>query len=323
MVSFGFNDQSVQQKFLTNVMQTNQQNCASSTSTSQSGNVTIITGTTILGDFFGQSATITTDSTCLISSSMSDSVTDLLSAVANQSLTAASGLFSIFNANGQFNVNTAKQDTTNNISQLNEATCTSSTVTNQNGNYQYISNSFFGGNYVGQTTTSNTGASCSMTNYMKAVTYNQAQASGTQAGTTTSLFTYIAIAIAIVVGIVVLMIVFALFKGARAQAVTQFPPGEIGPAPNGGGNGGQSSPDLAALLGPGGVNSWLRNSRASASGAARASSGLSAELEAELGPEGISTLGGSAGRGSGLESLTSALGSGGSVGSLGELAELV
>lgn len=240
MPAFGLNATQEQQTFLNNVTQSNQQNCSSSASTTQDNNVTIITGTTILGDFIEQSATIVTDSTCLISSSMDSSVESLLSALANQSNKPSSSIFDALSLSAGINLTQTKQKVTNNIGQLNEAACNSSAIVSQSGNYTYISDSFLGGNYVGQSSSSNPSSSCSMSNYMKNVTYTQAQAQATQNNTTTSLLGIITAVVVIVIVVIIILVVISFGKG-----VLRSPP----PPSAGGTDQDALPPALAAQLG--------------------------------------------------------------------------
>ena len=204
----------IQQDFLTNVTQTGQQSCVAAASNVQSNNVIIVTGVKVGGDFAGLSSQLQTDATCTIVSSMDNQVTNILKSSLQQSNQTQSDWFNGFSwdtLNNTFNI---RQSVTNNISQINQALCSANTVQSQSGNYLYLSNAEIGGNFVGFTSSSNAQASCSMTNYMKNTTYNQATANGSQTNAVTGIFAIILGVIAFVVGLSIIASIIIFSVGA-------------------------------------------------------------------------------------------------------------
>lgn len=202
------------QNFMNNVIQQDQQNCIATSQSSANNNVVIISGANIGGDLTGVAAVNGTDASCLMVSNMDASVSNILSASLQQSnavATDAFGDFSYTDTTNQFNIN---QSVTNNISQINEATCAANTVTATNNNYIYVSNTRVGGNFIGVTSKASASANCTMTNTMKAVTYNQAQASATQSNTVVGMWVAIAAAIAGIIGLMVFGVIILFATGA-------------------------------------------------------------------------------------------------------------
>lgn len=214
----------VQQSFYNNITQQDQQNCLATSSTQVNNNTVIINNSKIDGNLTGVSATISTDATCLMVSNMEDSISNILSSTLAQTNGAQTGLFNDFNYTNQDNNINISQSVTNNISQINEATCAANSTTSVSNNYVYVSNTEVGGNFVGVVATSDASANCSMTNTMKNVTYNQAQASATQTNTIQGMFVAIAGIIAAVIGLLVLATIFLfgfyLFSGRRSTPVS-------------------------------------------------------------------------------------------------------
>lgn len=209
------NNFSTQQTFMNNVTQDESQSCIATVTSSANDNVVVVSGSNIKGNFTGVSATTSTDATCLMTSTMDNSISNILSATAQQTNSAETDIFSILagkqKQNNTFNVN---QSVTNNISQINTAVCAANNTTSTNDNYIYVSNSTVGGNFIGVTNTADASANCSMSNYMKNVTYNQAQAQATQSNSVEGMFGTILGAITIIIGIIVIGVVIMFSVGA-------------------------------------------------------------------------------------------------------------
>lgn len=203
----------IQQDFMNNIVQQNQQNCVSKANNQANGNVFIIQGGNIDGDFYGIVNTVSTDATCLIVSSMTDSVKNILSATIDQTNSAATDMFNFLSSNKQDNTFNIEQSVTNNISQINEATCAASTTNSASDNYFYVGGRV-GGNFVGATNDASASANCSMTNTMKNYTYNQAQATATQSNTVLGMFATFLATFAFIVAIVVIGTVIMFSTGA-------------------------------------------------------------------------------------------------------------
>lgn len=235
MGNFNSNFTDIQQDFYNNITQINQQECISQSSAGASGNVVIIQNSTINGEDVGINVTSTqTDASCLMVSSMDTSITNILEAIAQQTNTSVTDLFNDFSIDSQVNVADIDQSVVNNITQISEALCEASSISSAENNYVYINNSDVNANFIGvNVSTSDTSANCTMSNYMKAVTYNQAQASVSQANTSIGIFAIImaVIAIVMIVLIIAIIIIFAIgsskyveyakVKGKEVPALTE------------------------------------------------------------------------------------------------------
>ena len=217
MGNFFTNIASIQQNFMNNILQEQQQNCIATATNTANNNVIIVTGSKFNGDFTGVSATTSTDATCLMVSSMENNLSNILSATLQQTNSSETDLFNDFNFGAGTNAFNIDQSITNNISQINEVTCAAASTSSANNNYAYISNSQFGGNFVGVSTVSNASANCSMNNTMKNTTYNQAQASGDQSNSTEGMFVAILAAIGAIVALVIIGVIFMYSTGALSK----------------------------------------------------------------------------------------------------------
>lgn len=200
----------VQQQFMNNITQVDQQNCISVSKTTQNNNIFILNGSNISGNFTGVTNTVNTDASCLIVSNMQDSISNILSATLSQTNLASTDIFSaLAGFTDETNVFNINQTVTNNISQINQATCAANTTVSQSDNYFYVGNTNIGGNFLGVTSDAHSSANCSMSNTMKNTTYNQAQATGNQSNTVQGMFatifgSFAAIIIIIAIGTAIL-----------------------------------------------------------------------------------------------------------------------
>jgi len=210
MGSNNSNMTNVQQNFMNNILQDNQENCISTVNNSTNNNVVILNGSKVDGNFTGASLTVSTDATCLITSSMNNTVTDILSATATQTTTTENDMFGDFSYNSDYNTFNVEQSVVNNIAQINQMLCSASAVTSQNDNFFYITNTVVEGNFIGVTTQANASASCNMSNVMVNSTYNQTQSTSNQTGTIKGMFVAIAGSIA---GIIMMVVVVIIIGG--------------------------------------------------------------------------------------------------------------
>lgn len=206
----------IQQDFMNNILQQNQQNCIVGANSNANNNYVNISGAKIGGNFTGIINTVNTDASCLMVSSMDNSVSSILSATTQQTNTAATDLLSGFAA--LTNVFNVRQSITNNISQINEATCSANSLASSSNNYVYAENAQIKGNFVGVNGGANAKANCTMTNTMKNTTYNQAQASATQSNTAEGIFATMAGAFITVVGLIVIAVIFLYATGSLGYA---------------------------------------------------------------------------------------------------------
>ena len=214
MVSITANIADIQQSFMNNITQDDQQNCTAVSTSTTNDNVVIVNGANIGGDFTGVSNTTTTDASCLMVSNMEDSVADILSATIAQTNTSETDWFNDFEISEGINEFNLTQTVTNNISQINQATCSANTTISSNNNYVYLTNADIGGNFVGVTSSSSAAATCSMNNIMKNTTYNQAQANTSQSNTMEGMFVAMVAAFASVVGLIVIAVIILFAVGA-------------------------------------------------------------------------------------------------------------
>jgi len=217
----------IQQNFMNNITQQDQQNCLAVNSTTADHNVIISVGGIISGNFTGVAITSNTDATCLMVSNMQDSVQNILSSTIQQTNKSASDIFSGLSfpptENNSFDIS---QSITNNISQINNATCSASTITSASNNYIYLGpKTKIGGNFIGVTIDSDASANCSMTNTMKNTTYNQAQASGTQSNVEIGMFATIAAIIASMIGFIFIAVFVLYSMGALKHVGFSNPDG--------------------------------------------------------------------------------------------------
>jgi hypothetical protein len=240
MGNFLVNVADITQTFVNNILQEDQQFCLSTVNSSTNNNVVIITGSTIDGNAIGVQQTINTDASCLMVSNMDSNISNILSATLAQTNKVSSDLFNGFSFDAGLNSFDINQTVTNNISQVNEATCSASQIVSSSNNYVYVSNSTIKKNFVGVVTTSDSKANCTMSNSMKATTYNQAQASGTQSNTVSGMWAALMAAIVAIITIIIVGVV--LVFGVSAV-------GYVGYTKAGGTGGIGSTLDAAQQLG--------------------------------------------------------------------------
>lgn len=234
------NTANIQQNFMNNITQDVSQTCVSTVSDTANNNVVIVSGSNIKGNFTGVAPTTSTDATCIMTSTMDDEVSNILSATAQQTNQAETDLFSGFSFSKQSNTFNSNQSVTNNISQINTALCSANNTTSTSNNYIYVSNTTEGGDFVGVGGTASSSANCSMTNYMKNVTYNQAQASATQSNSVVGMFGTLLGAITTVVIIIIIAVVIMFSVGSISY---------VGYSKSRGSTGSGLPPDVLADLG--------------------------------------------------------------------------
>lgn len=204
----------IQQNFMNNIVQEDQQNCLAAVTSQANNNIFILNGANIEGDFTGVAPTINTDATCLMVSNMDTTIQNIVGAILQQTNTAATDWLNGGQITKERNVFNIEQSITNNISQINEATCSASVDASESNNYFYVGTARIGGNFVGVAGTTNASANCSMSNAMKNATYNQAQASATQSNTEVGMFVAIVTAIVTIVGLLVFGVIILFATGA-------------------------------------------------------------------------------------------------------------
>lgn len=217
MGSASSNIANIQQSFINNITQVDQQNCIATVSSSANNNVVIINGANISGNFTGIADTTKTDASCLMVSSMENSISNILNATLQQTNTAETDWFNGFQFTSDTNSFNIVQSVTNNINQINEATCSASTIQSANNNYVYVTDATIGGNFVGVTESTSANANCSMTNIIKNSTYNQVQANATQSNVIKGMFVAMIGAFAVIFVIIAIGVVVLYSRGTKGN----------------------------------------------------------------------------------------------------------
>ena len=193
---------------MNNIVENDQQSCKSTATSIADNNVIIVNGAKIKGNFTGVQVGTATDATCLMTSTMSNNITSIVTAIQQQANRANTDLFNDGNlVNDENNTFNLDQTITNNISQINQTLCDASNITQSSNNYVYVANTSVGGNFVGVASNSSSKANCSMTNMMKNVVYNRQQADVTQSNRITGMFAGILGAVVLIVGLIVIILI--------------------------------------------------------------------------------------------------------------------
>jgi len=210
----------IQQNYMNNITQLSEQTCLSTASDNTNNNVILVIGTNVEGNFTGVSTNVSTDSSCLMTSYMEDSISNILSAVVQQTNQAETDLFNGFQITNLTNTFNVEQSVTNNISQINQATCSANTYSSSSNNYVYVANSTIDGDFIGVESTSNASSSCSINNMMKNTTYNQAQAQANQGNAAKGIFAQLLGTVVVIVAIIVIAVIILFAIGAIGTAGT-------------------------------------------------------------------------------------------------------
>lgn len=211
---FSQNIANIQQSFMNNITQNNQQSCQATVSNQANNNVVIVNGATINGNFTGVTTNVSTDASCLMVSNMDDSISNILSASLQQTNTTETDWFNGFSFDSNTNVFDIAQSVTNNISQINQATCSANQVSSTSNNYIYLTNATVNGDFVGVSDTLTASASCSITNAMKNSTYNSAAAVANQTNTDKGMFVTMVGSFAGIIGLIIIIVIILFAVGA-------------------------------------------------------------------------------------------------------------
>lgn len=202
----------IQQQFMNNIPQQYQQNCISNISHQGSlDNVTLVNGVNINGDVVGNAKIISTDASCLITSNIQDSVSDILSSLINQTNKSETDWYNGFNFDSEIKSFDIGQSIVNNISQINQNICSANTIVSTSDNFNYITNDR--NDFVGVVDSSSS-AACSVDNFMKNYTYNQLQANPNNNNTIRAMFVMVLTVFLIIIGIIIVGVVFLFPVGA-------------------------------------------------------------------------------------------------------------
>jgi hypothetical protein len=220
MGNISINVNKIRQDYMNNITQTNSQQCVTNTNVTASGNVITSIGNKISGNFTGINQAVGTDSTCLITNSMTSNINNILDAMADQQNKSSTGLFNDFTIGVGVNVYDIKQSTVNNLTQINSSLCASDTLVAANNNFIYVKDNEIGGNFVGISSNTNASSQCTMNNTMNMVVYNQTASNSTQTNSTMSVFVWIVIVLGVLFGLLIIgFIIFVAVGGVGAAVV--------------------------------------------------------------------------------------------------------
>lgn len=197
---------------MNNITTENQENCVANANVQVSGNVIIVSGSTVSGNV-GTVTGVSTDASCLMVSAMENNIQDIMRATSTQTNNTSNDWFGGFQWNKDNNSFNLTQSVTNNINQINELTCTANSMATNSNNYIYVSGSSVGGN-VGVASSTNAAANCSMSNMMKNYSYNYVQGDNNQSNTQKGMFVAIVAAICTLIGIIIIGVVILFAVGA-------------------------------------------------------------------------------------------------------------
>ena len=210
------------QEFYNNITQKTSQVCKNTVKPEANNNQVIISGGTINGDFTGVAQEVTTDATCMISSSMSNNVDQLLEALSNQDFKSDSDLFNGFQWTTSSEVTDMRQVLANNINQIMNASCSSDVAPSANNNYVYLEDTTVNGNFIGVSNKVNSKFDCILENYMKNIIYNKGHADQKQSTKTKGIMAALVgiIAAIIICGMIIFLImIFIFIKNPEATAL--------------------------------------------------------------------------------------------------------
>jgi hypothetical protein len=215
MVSFNANSSREQYKFINNTVQNNSENCSINTTVQQQGQVFIADGVKFGNNACIQCVNANTDSTCLITSGMQDSITQALTTLTQVANKTGAGWFNNFKyLSAGVNVSNIRESSTNNVTQINNASCTINNTISQQGQYIYLTNSTAGDNFKGQSADANFTSGCNMNNTMTSITQGNTDRKFLAENVKKSMFVAIAAIFAGVVGLVIIGAVFLFATGA-------------------------------------------------------------------------------------------------------------
>ena len=202
---------------MNNLTQTNQQYCKAESKQLASGNVITISGSTVNSDFIGvRLMGNSTDASCLIASSFDSTTDNIAKSIANQNTVTESGLFSILNFDTSVEVANVKDSVKNNISQVNEAVCSASNISEVSNNYIYVTDSNVKSSFIGvDISNTSANANCTMTNYQKMDLYNDFYANTQQ---NTKFQTSFAAILGVIVIIIIIAIVAPILIGIISRS---------------------------------------------------------------------------------------------------------
>jgi hypothetical protein len=208
------------QNVTNDITQINQSSCIASVQIDSGGNVVIIEDSRINGNVVGSVVKVSTDASCIMSSSAQADIQNILKASAEQTKSTENGIFSldfgaIFDSLGYTdNSIEIEENVTNNILQLNSSNCSSNIIISDEPNYIYVRGSTVGGNVIGSDVTADANASCTITNNSKVYVFNDLLADGKQKKELKNVFFTIVIAFTVIIGLIIVGVIILFSTGA-------------------------------------------------------------------------------------------------------------
>jgi hypothetical protein len=199
------------------ITQFNQSSCIATVDVSSGGNTIISDGSYIAGDIIGSVQKISTDASCIMSNSNTANVQNILESMSSQTNSGQNGLFDFLS---KLTGSTLKNQTditqaiSNNIAQINTATCSSNIISSTLPNYIYVKKAFVGGSVIGSTTDASATSSCTINNGSSAIVYNQELSKNDQTNKNKSLFFTIVIAFTVIMILIIGGVIILFATGA-------------------------------------------------------------------------------------------------------------
>jgi len=116
--TFSSNVATINQQFMTSITSNNQDSCVVNNDATVTGNVIIVSGSTIGGNV-GTVTGTSTDASCLMVSQMDSNINDIMKATASQANNTSTDWFNGFSWSSSANAFDLTQSVTNNINQIN------------------------------------------------------------------------------------------------------------------------------------------------------------------------------------------------------------
>jgi len=212
--------QNTKQKVFSNTIQRNKQNCFSTSIQNDNNDVLIFTNSTISGNVAINGEIAATDATCIITSDMENYVQNTLSSLTDVDFSAETDWFNDFAVNKNTSNKNLNQTIVNNLFQVNETTCSSSTIQNRNGSFQYISGINIGGNFASAVSTADPKSTCTMDNTMKLQIYNDEAATYKDKYKSQGVFVVLIKCVALVVIVCVIAFGILILLGGGLSFIT-------------------------------------------------------------------------------------------------------
>ena len=188
------------------ILQVSNESCLSQCTADTSGNTIIVSG--VKAKDFNFNSVCQSSASCVMNSSLDTSVQNIMKAMADQTAVTQLGLLN-FNMSNTSNSVNIEQDITNQITQVMNSTCQSTSTSINDNNIFIFKNSSLDNFGIGASGTAS--SNCVMTNTARAVAFNEQTASSSQSAKRESVLAMIVIAIVIgIIAIGGLVVIFLM-----------------------------------------------------------------------------------------------------------------